>query len=210
MRVLSLIVAYAMFIVIMAATDGCGVEPASTPVAVSAGGLVVCDGNSLTFRAQSDDSWPTELRRITGDHVENLGTWGFATEELLELAPYRVDPLHPDTVIIWEGINSFTVYKDSAVSTYGYLSQYIAGRHAAGVRHVVALTTTPSPELGKFQADYNALIVANRGGADQVVDLTQDPRLADPMNATYFYSDHLHLVDAGYRAVAEDVAKALK
>ncbi len=171
-------------------------------------GTVVADGNSLTWGAAASDpavtSYPAVLKRLSGWDVWNRGARDETTEGMTATAPERVDPLRPALVIAWEGINSCLDRRDSPAEAYLSLTAYIRARRAAGAR-VVVLTVLPSPQLAAFAPAYNSRVTGNAAGADFVVDLGLDLRLIDPADHRYFFTDQVHLIDAGYQAVAEDV-----
>lgn len=205
-QIFSLIYAAVLVAITLMIMPGCTGEAIATVPQK----IVVCDGNSITHGLGPNSTWPDELRRETGWDVLNVGTPLYTTAELSENAQVRVDALRPGVVIIWEGVNSYLTDHLTAAAAYTQLSGYIAARKAYETHpKVVTITLMPSPELGDFVDAYNALVAANTAGADLVIDLRADPRLSDPLNETYFFTDHLHPIDAGYRAIGEDVAKAL-
>jgi lysophospholipase L1-like esterase len=75
--------------------------------------VVLCAGDSHTYGAgvPAVDSYPARLRAILdayapGEYVVvNVGVPGMSTTQVLHRLPDQVRSLHPDTVVIWCGIN---------------------------------------------------------------------------------------------------------
>lgn len=85
-------------------------------------------------------------------------------------------------------------YKDQAVG-WGFDATIMCtwpavGPNAAG---------TGFPDAGdQDEIDtYNALVLANTGGWDAVVDMSDDPRMNDATDLTYWHPDRLHFTEAG-------------
>jgi len=209
----------------------------STPHPLTASGLVhlvVCDGNSLTFGASlsipgtaTPANYPAQLQSDLGPSWEviNHGIPGQTIEQMIasEQTTFAALPFprwafhRPNDKpidIVWEGTNSIALNHDSGEEASELLARYVAERHARGFK-VIVLTCLPAdnptlwPEFEAQREIYNALIRANRVGADAVVDVASDPRLSDP-DSPYFGPDHVHLDDAGYGVVASLVATALE
>ncbi|GAA2287298.1 hypothetical protein GCM10010149_37060 [Nonomuraea roseoviolacea subsp. roseoviolacea] len=106
----------------------------------------------------------------------------------------------------------FAPYPDvSAGQVIAGLRELIRTAHAEGVR-VIGATLMPVERSASYTARseakreaINAWIRASAAPYDAVVDLdrlTASPTDADRLNPAYDSGDHLHLNDAGYRAVA--------
>lgn len=92
----------------------------------------------------------------------------------------------------------------TGAQTYTAAVDYKNAAVAAGFDACLITTTFTvgpavyAPTAGQLQAiaDYNALVLANSGAFDAVVDITAAP-LNDPTNSTYFDIDQLHLKATG-------------
>lgn len=111
--------------------------------------------------------------------------------------------------VYWEGINDDIVQHADATTSIANAQKACQDAKARGFT-VLVLTQLKSGTAGGFNADetrrltYNAAIrnFVTNGFADAVVDVASNPNLIDPTNTTYFYTDQLHLTDAGYNEVA--------
>jgi lysophospholipase L1-like esterase len=177
---------------------------------------LICDGNSLTAGIGSSNAntegYPAQLQSLLGVTWTSMqfGVGGQTTEDMNSDANTQIDGFFDshrskNIVVAWEGINSINNVNDTAAQAYTAMTTYIHGRQAAGFKVIVLTTmkwgTITAPKEVIRQA-YNALVLANSAGADAVVDVASDSHLTDPTNTTYFSSDTIHLVDAGYAVVA--------
>ena len=112
--------------------------------------------------------------------------------------------------VVWIGVNDVNVFGQTAAATHTRLLNYCTTLKAAN-RKVIVCTLPDIPVTNRAVKDaYNALIVANWATyADVLVDLAADSRLADSTDTTYFTSDGVHLMDAGYAVVGELVQTAM-
>ncbi len=107
--------------------------------------------------------------------------------------------------IVWTGRNELST-GTSGATEYSALVTYMNSVRAAGFKAYV-LTALPATDFSAPEETerlaYNSSIVSNWATfADGLVDVAADSRLQTFTNATYFDSDQIHLVDAGYAVVA--------
>lgn len=112
--------------------------------------------------------------------------------------------------VLWSGSNDI-FNSDSGATTYTNLSAVIATLKATGWI-VVVPTMLPRSDVtaGKEtqRGNFNAAILGNAAAANYVVDMTGIANLQNTADATYF-SDTIHLTDAGYGLVAQAVHDAI-
>lgn len=189
--------------------------------------LILCDGNSLTVgqHGGAQATYPIKLGALRpSDTVTNKGVDAQTTAQMMADAVSDIDALFTAGawVICWEGTNDI-YFNASAETAYTNLSTYCADRQAAGFK-VAVLTILPrndfpgSSSLPSDQktnhdsrrATVNTNLRANWATfADALVDVAADAALDDETDTTYFYTDLVHLNDAGYARVAALVNTAL-
>ena len=184
---------------------------------------VICDGDSMTYGSYASDwyhSYPNQLRTINPSiSVLNLGVGGQRIDTMLTNAPTVVDPLYMSTgvsksiVICWGGSNDLAVFGRSDTDVYNDIASYCSGRQTTGFK-VIVLTILPRTDCTAGEETYrqsvNTSIRANWATfADALVDVAADTRLDDFNDATYFYTDKIHLTDAGYAVVASLINTAI-
>lgn len=189
---------------------------------------VILDGNSLTQGQGASvpgvTSYPGVLRASLGAlgyqtrDVHDSGHGGDKTQQLVDefatgIAPF-FDPLFERTAVVMFEVRNSTVDGKTAAQILASYQAYGAACHAAGMK-LVACTAPPTDgdAVGQGVAGAaNALIRANwQSFADAFVDLELVPQLTPAgslANPTY-YSDGVHLTDAGYALVASSVQSAL-
>jgi lysophospholipase L1-like esterase len=115
-------------------------------------------------------------------------------------------------VVYWLGTNDIANGR-TAVQLEGDISSYITAVRAHDAGAVIFGNTIIARDPFNASqdteiADVNAWIRSS-AGFDHVIDLAADTRLSDATNATYFYSDGIHLTDTGYGVVANLVRTAV-
>lgn len=181
---------------------------------------VVFHGDSLTngYPGTRRNSYPSQVaaRRPAALLWRNEGTNGHTIADLNAEAATVVDDdptsdpsnLQGKIVVIQAGAND--VGADPPATIYAGISTYIAARQSAGARVIACTMSGISDAIGQNTnwTALNALIRANAGGADVIVDLGADPRL-DYETTPASYADSVHLTTAGYAVVAELVDDGL-
>ncbi len=216
-------------------TDSAAASVTSNEISLTtAVSLVVFDGNSLTqgLGASSGVSsdpptgtiYPAVCLGYLGAEwtARNFGVSAQTTPAMDALAATQTDPLYSasntwNVVVGWEITNDL-FFGASAADAYANFVIYCQARKAVGWR-VPAVTVLPRNETGTpagFEADrqtVNANIRANwRSFAHSLADIASDSRIGpagSETNPTY-YSDLVHLNDAGYAIVAQYVAAAIQ
>ena len=183
--------------------------------------LLVCDGDSRTLGLGSSSarnvSWPAQvdnaLTSLTS--VINLGVGSQTVADMNTDAATQVDPLYSagntkNVVVCAGGINDCLGTAAATIQTR--LSTYVSGRQAAGYK--VAICTMPpastvSGSNETTRTTVNSWITAGSSGADVVVDLAADSRLANTADTTYFASDGVHFTTTGYAVWASLIQTGL-
>ncbi len=189
------------------------------------GGLnLVFDGDSISAGAGSSPNHGPDrqvLPLLDGPvRLHNVAVSGRPVSDCLLLYPQLVAPLFAAdrgaNVIVFHAGDNDLAQGRSSVQTYAAFTAYVALAHRQGWKVVV------STELQRFDwsaarqadlADYNDRLRENRAGADAVVDLDTDPRLALPSgrrNPALFTPDGVHPSDGGYAVLAALLAPAIR
>jgi lysophospholipase L1-like esterase len=194
-------------------------QPLVPPVPTQDGfsALYLFDGDSLTWGSGSTDSahtYPSQcMALIDQTTFVNSGVPGAGIEELNADAATLVDTLlgqyQENFLLVWIGAND---QWSASVFETGLLT-YWQARRAAGWDQIIAFTVIKRGDgyANEVQrALMNTWIRANWATyCDALVDVDADTRLQTPTDETYFYTDHVHLNNAGYAVVAGLAAVAL-
>lgn len=188
---------------------------------------VVCRGDSITAGVDTTllQSYPFQLwERYPEIKWFNFGVGG------LKIGPsgnndtmYIMDTNFVDSVydpkleqnwlFFWGGVNDINSDGTSGLATYGRLTNYVAARKAAHPWKVIVSTVQPSVQDVVKKAEFNGLIRTNGGNWDGFIDPGyQSPvetRLNSFTNYTYFYTDQLHLTNAGAGVVADHYSQVI-
>lgn len=166
-------------------------------------------GNGLTVPIET---WPFQLSaknaidKSNGARWANLATSGNKITDMLTQTA-TVDALYDagyseNWAVLFAGTNDIPG-ADSAQTIYNNCSTWISGRKAVGFKTVILTIFGTSQKCH----DFNALIRLNSAGAEKIVDLVADSRLADSTNLTYFQVDgHLNATGCG---VVADLVRAV-
>jgi len=180
---------------------------------------IFCAGDSLTsgsWAASPAGSYPSQLRTSLANYdVINVGSAGINSTNFLSWEGYSVsvDTRYPNEVIVvWIGHNDLTA-GTSTSTTLSNITSYCNAARAMGYKVIVMSVIPWTGETGAQETNrqtLNGLIASGWSTfADGYVDLNTDSRLETPGNLTYFYSDGIHLTNAGYGAVAGMVQAAI-
>lgn len=184
---------------------------------------LVLDGNSLTAGQGSSGAattYPAVLRAALGGlgyqtrDVHDSGHGGDTTQQLVDefasgIAPF-FDGLFARNVVVMFEVRNSTTNGQTAAQILASYQAYGAAARAAGFKFVAGTAPpTDGDAVGQGVAGAaNALIRANWPSfADALVDLELRPEFTPAgniANATY-YSDGVHLTDAGYAVIAAAV-----
>jgi hypothetical protein len=190
---------------------------------------IIFDGNSLAFgHGGIETHFIPEVMDDLSLRMENASNLGQAARTITDMvddfstriAPLYISSIHSDfnVVVGWEITNELVVLGASTAAIQQALQDYAAAARAAGFK-VVLVTCLPRTTVGgqnvTFEAQrqtINAWLVSNPGGfCDAVADVASDTDIGeagDNLNGTY-YSDGLHLTDAGYAKAAPYISAAI-
>jgi len=181
-----------------------------------------CVGDSITVGIGSTNlqSWPYQLyESCTNVLFYNWGVGGITigiNGDIPGTTMYsyglNVDLLLSGSLTNWilikAGINDMNSGVDP-ISTFGRRTNYVQARLTAGWNKVaIGTLASEAPGVGPAGvSNYNYFIRSytlptNTVIADAGLNSTNETRLNDPGNTTYYY-DTLHLVNAGYAVIAE-------
>lgn len=196
---------------------------------------LVADGNSLTVGQGSTggQDYLQQLKTLLTDTapkviadpvLANFGVGGQTTDAMIADAATQIDTTlaavgtySAQVLLGWEGTNDL-YFGATAQDAYDDLATYYAARKAAGWR-VLAFTITPRSNSGTpsdFETkrqQVNALLRANWPAfADGLVDVAADHRIGreGAETDTTYYTDLVHMTNAGYAVVAELASAAVQ
>lgn len=170
---------------------------------------LVAHGNSLTYGTGSTDpatlSWPMQmdLSGITGETVTVYGHGGWETTRLTtkiatEVIPYQV--INRTNVLILQEAGNDIYYNGDPVLAWANTVDYIAQARSLGWKGVVAICTLTQRNVSSaLLLAYNTLAREQyaSAGFDYLVDIADDPALANPS------FDGTHYNDAEYFIMGE-------
>lgn len=180
----------------------------------SAGCNYVMEGDSITFNL-SQWLWPKFCTDVSAATCVNSGISGHRIDQMMETARNDVD-IHlgsgsNDVLIFWGGTNDLwqKFHSDDpaegARGAYESTKAYIAERREKGWDYVVILTHPPMNDaVVAGWPVLNDLIRQNEAGADTVIDVAPDPKLADPFDPVMKSPDGVHYKDPGRQVVVEE------
>ncbi|MBW6512955.1 MAG: arylesterase [Desulfuromonadaceae bacterium] len=199
-RISRQIVLHLLLVLLLALMPGCD-RPRLTPLSTDA--TILAFGDSLTYGtgAQRNESYPASLAEITGRTVINAGVPGEITASGLQRLPEALAEYQPRLLILCHGGNDF-LRRLETEETAANIRAMIALARAQGVE--VALVGVP--QLGLFidTAPLYAQLAKEFAlpfAEDIISDILTDRELK---------SDTIHPNAAGYRKIAETLAKLLK
>ncbi len=180
----------------------------------SAGCNYVMEGDSITFNL-SQWLWPKFCTDVSAATCINSGISGHRIDQMMETARNDVD-VHlgtgsNDVLIFWGGTNDLWQKfhsedpAEGARGAYESTKAYIAERREKGWDYVVILTHPPmNQDIVPGWETLNELIRNNEAGADTIIDVAPDPKLADPFDPVMKSTDGVHYKDPGRQVVVEE------
>lgn len=186
---------------------------------------LVFEGDSLTYGVGSNpgNDYPSQCTRLLGGDI-NVFNQAVGGSTLTQDIPGRMvmadgffDPQRLSVYVLWAGTNDMKALERPAAEVFELYRQNMLQRRAKGFK-TVAVTILPrsSPSTSAtFEPNRQAFNGLLRAGwkefADVLADIAADERIGDEgdQHGSYF-SDGVHLNDAGYYLVAQAVAKAIE
>ncbi len=171
---------------------------------------VVLEGDSLTMGLRD-----LFCLKITAAKCINSGIGGNRIDQMMETARNDVD-IHVgdgdnDVLFLWAGTNDFWQKFHSedptanAQAVYDLHGEFIEERRAKGWDYIFVLTHPPSnPGLIQGADQLNELIRTNTIGADAIIDVGAEAKLADPFDTFLRAEDAVHYTDNGRFIVIDD------
>ncbi len=184
----------------------CGKPVKSTPV--PRGATVLAFGDSVTFGtgAASGEDYPSQLAELTGWNVVNKGVPGETTSGSRSRIQAVLDEVRPALVIIEIGGNDF-LRRHPENEIRDNLRAILATVRNAGIP--VVLVSTPRFSLvgAAIGSLPDAELYAEIAKSEQVPLIPSV--FADVLSDNNLKSDPIHPNAAGYRALADGIAKGL-
>lgn len=195
---------FALALLLLAACGGGQKYPPLT-----AGSIVLAFGDSVTFGtgAGPGDSYPTQLAALSGWKIHNAGIPGDTAEAAQERLPALLDELKPALVIVELGGNDFLRRRD-AKAVKEDLRQIVRTARQAGA--AVALVGVPEFSLlGAVASRHSDSAIYAELAKEEKILLLADV-FSDVLSDAKLKADPIHPNAAGYRQLAESMAKALR
>lgn len=169
---------------------------------------IVAFGDSLTYgygALSRDDTYPSQLEKITGYTVINAGVNGDTAHAGVKRIRKVVQEHNPELVLVSLGGNDMLRKQDKDLeANLSAIIEYLISRNIQ-----VVLIAEPQPSI--------AFLVNSLNDAEvyQTVAKKYDIPLIENVFSKYlsdykYKSDTIHLNSEGYELVAEDIAKELK
>lgn len=201
LRRAAVVVLAALIAAFLLALPACSRSPRLAPLPSDA--VVLAFGDSLTYGtgARPEESYPAVLERLIGRRVVNAGVPGEVTGEGKGRLPALLDGEHPALTIICLGGNDFLRRLDEKETEANLREMVRTARERGSAVLLVAV-----PRLG-FGLEVPELYrrVAREAGVP--LDRKALERILTDRSLK---SDPIHPNAAGYRELAEAVAKALR
>lgn len=189
----------------------------------------VCRGDSITAGVDCTllQSYPFQLwERYPEIKWFNVGIGG------MKIGPsgnndtmYVMDPNFVDTLFdpaldqnwlfFWGGVNDINSDGINGQTAFNRLTNYVAARKAAHPWRVVVSTVQPSIQDSVKKGEFNACIRTNASTANY--DGYVDPGYQSPIetrlnsftDTNYFFTDQLHLINAGQGVIADHIGQVI-
>ena len=188
-------------LVLLLIVSGCGGERFDTIRNLrSAGETIICFGDSLMegVGAEPGEEYPTILSRLLGMRVVNAGQRGDTTAQALERINTSVVNKNPRLVILLLGGNDF-LRQIPTRETRQNLKELVRKIQDHG-----AMVAIAGIKLGFFTDEYGPIFEETAAEFDAIYI----PQVMKGIfNDTKLRSDQIHPNSAGYRLIAERIAK---
>lgn len=188
---------FLLFVIAFLFLQACSDEKQKFELADSA--VILAFGDSLTFGTGADSvqSYPAQLAKLTGRTVINAGVPGEISEKALERLPELLNKHHPQLVILCHGGNDLLRKLDVAKleSNLGKMVDLIQQSGAE-----VLLVSVPKPGLLMQASPVYQRIAEAKGIA------IEDGIIAEVEATIEWKSDPIHPNAIGYKKIAEQLA----
>jgi lysophospholipase L1-like esterase len=166
-------------------------------------GVILAFGDSITYGtgAGPGESYPEVLAGLTGRRVVNAGVPGEATAEGLARLPGVLEQERPALMILCHGGNDLLRHLDRGAAADNLRAMVRMARER-GIG--VVLVSVPAPDLSLSPPDFYAAVAREFRIPCEAKVL---PRI---LGKGSLKSDYIHPNGAGYRLLAEALAKLLK
>lgn len=168
-----------------------------------ADGVILAFGDSITYGtgAGPTESYPAILEQLTGKKVVNGGVPGETTAEGLQRLPQLLEQVKPALVIICEGGNDMLRHLplDEAAANLRAMVRRVQEKQGAAV-----LVSVPAPDLSFSPPPFYRQI------GKEIGIPVDDRTLTKILGRRSLKSDFIHPNAAGYRLLAEGLAKLLQ
>lgn len=169
---------------------------------------IVAFGDSLTYghgALSSDDTYPSQLEKITGYTVINAGINGDTAQAGVKRIRAVVQEHNPDLVIVSLGGNDMLRKQDKELeANLSAIVEYLISRNIQ-----VVLIAEPQPSVAFLVNSLNDAEVYQTVANKHNIPLIENV-FSKYLSEYKYKSDTIHLNSDGYALVAEDVAKELK
>lgn len=171
---------------------------------LSSNAVVVAFGDSLTYGtgAKDHETYPAQLEKITGLQVINEGVPGETSEDGRIRLPKVLDEYQPELLILCHGGNDMLRKKNKSFLTENLIAM-INEAQQRGIQ--VIMVGVPEPAL--FLLESAPLYEEVARTKNIPIDSATLPEIESDNDLK---SDTIHPNAAGYRKLAEGVAKLLK
>ena len=194
--------------------------PTPTPTASARRGVVVQVGDSIGLGFGADYYAAIEhLELGSGVIIHNVSANGRTLLNGYQLASSAFafrDTSQPCVLLIEQGTNDLSAWSTTARGLYEDAAKpFVTAAKAAGFRVVIS-TILPrndaawSPAKEQERLAYNAMLRADRAGADGINDVAADSVIGDGSGVpTAYYADGLHPTLLGQRRLATIIAPVI-
>jgi len=193
----------ALLVVMLFLVIGCG-EKTPQLNRLPNNAVVVAFGDSLTYGtgAKDHETYPVQLEKLTGLHVINAGVPGELSEQGRTRLPSVLDEYEPELLILCHGGNDM-LRKKNKKSLSENLTAMIREAKQRGIQ--VIMLGVPEPALFLLESAplYEDIARQENIPFDKIT-------LPEIESDNALKSDTIHPNAAGYRILAEAVAKLLK
>lgn len=169
---------------------------------------IVAFGDSLTYghgALSDDDTYPSQLEKITGYTVINAGVNGDTAHAGVKRIRKVVQEHNPELVLVSLGGNDMLRKQDKELeANLSAIVEYLISRNIQ-----VVLIAEPQPSIAFLVNSLNDAEVYQTVAKKYNIPLIENV-FSKYLSEYKYKSDTIHLNSEGYELVAEDVAKELK